>query len=263
MKKDSYYGINEFENSLNINEEELMRLGFTVIDSGLSDEALTSLRKEILSLRKEYLERHDHSFMKSIGEHNGIRMPLSMSKSFLDLAFNENLITFVDKVLKGNYILNQQNAVINPANENYNQAAWHRDLPYQHVIFSRPMAINALFCIDDFTTENGGTVVIPNSHKFENYPSEEFVERYSLQVEAKAGSFIILDCMSYHRGGYNSTDDARCAINHVFTSPIIPQQINMKNEISDKFDLSEKQKRILSFNSRSNSTISDYLNSRA
>jgi len=263
MKKDNYYGINEFESSLSINEEELMRLGFTVIDSGISRDTLISLREEVLSLREEYLCHHGRQFMHSIGEHNGIRMPLSMSERFLDLAFNKNLITFVDGIFKNNYILNQQNAVINPANEEYNQAAWHRDLPYQHIVFSRPLAINALFCIDDFTKENGGTIVIPSSHKFENYPSDEFVEKYSLQVEAKAGSFIVLDCMTYHRGGYNLTDSARCAVNHVFTSPIIPQQIDMKNEISEKYELSDKQKRILSFNSRNNCTINDYLKSRA
>ena len=169
MEKGSYYGINEFEDSLTIHEEELMRLGFTVIDSGLTQDTLTSMREEVLSMREEYLSHHGHQFMNSIGEHNGIRMPLSMSETFLNLAFNNKLIEFIDSVLKGNYILNQQNAVINPANENYNQAAWHRDLPYQHVVFSRPLAVNALFCIDDFTKENGGTIVIPNSHKFENY----------------------------------------------------------------------------------------------
>ena len=92
--------------------------------------------------------------------------------------------------------------------------------------------------------------------------SSDFVEKYSVQVEAKAGSFIILDCMTYHRGGYNLTDNARCAVNHVFTSPIIPQQINMESEISGKYELSSKQERILSFNSRNNSSISNYLNSR-
>ena len=262
MGKGNHYGINEFESSLSINEEELMRLGFTIIDSGLSQDTLISLREEVLSIREDYLGKHGHQFMHSIGEHNGIRMPLSMSENFLELAFNKNLILFVDSVLKENYILNQQNAVINPANDHYNQAAWHRDLPYQHVTFSRPLAINALFCIDDFTKENGGTIVIPNSHKFEKYPSDEFVNKYSIQVEAKAGSFIVLDCMTYHRGGYNLTDNARCAVNHVFTSPIIPQQINMENEIIGKYELSDKQKRILSFNNRDNSTIFNYLKSR-
>jgi hypothetical protein len=37
-------------------------------------------------------------------------------------------------VIQGTFILNQQNGIINPAKEADNQAAWHRDLPYQILI---------------------------------------------------------------------------------------------------------------------------------
>ncbi|NIY94212.1 phytanoyl-CoA dioxygenase family protein [Vibrio diazotrophicus] len=258
----SRYGITKVENDLNINEEEIKRLGYTVIDSGINVQDLKSMRDELIDLHGEYIEFYGAEFIHSIGEHNGIRMPLSMSETFLKLAFNDVLISFVDKVLDNNYILNQQNAVINPASQDYNQAAWHRDLPYQHVVFSRPIAINALFCLDDFTSQNGSTIVIPGSHQFENFPSDEFVNRHALKVEAKAGSFIVLDCMTYHRGSFNSTQNSRCAINHVFTAPIIQQQINMKSNILNKYKLSKKQERILSFHSRNSETIERYLHSR-
>ena len=39
----------------------------------------------------------------------------------------------------------------------HHQSAFHRDLPYQHFTSSRPIAINALFCADEFTNENGAT----------------------------------------------------------------------------------------------------------
>ncbi|WP_457831307.1 phytanoyl-CoA dioxygenase family protein, partial [Staphylococcus aureus] len=80
--------------------------------------------------------------------------------------------------------------------------AWPRDLPYQHYVSSTPLAVNALFCVDDFTLDNGSTFVIPATHKEINYPSESFVERNAVQVTAKAGQYILLDCMLFHSGGF-------------------------------------------------------------
>ncbi len=68
-------------------------------------------------------------------------------------------------------VLSQKNGIINPTNAaQYDQGAWHRDLPYQHVIFSWPMATNALFCMDDFTSENGAMNMLPATHKQEESP---------------------------------------------------------------------------------------------
>jgi len=86
-------------------------------------------------------------------------------------------------------VLNQQNGVINPPHsERYNQGAWHRDLPYQHFVSSRPLAINALFCLDQFTIENGATKVLPASHRQEAFPSDDFVQSQATPVTAPAGS---------------------------------------------------------------------------
>ena len=65
------------------------------------------------------------------------------------------------------------------------------------------MAINALFCLDAFTTENGATLVLPATHKQEEFPSDRFVEASAAQVCAPSGSYIVLDCMLYHSGAPN------------------------------------------------------------
>ena len=130
----------------------------------------------------------------------------------------------------------KQNGIINPPNGiRYNQGAYHRDLPYQHFITSRPLAINALFCLDDFTLENGATYVVPGSHKQEAFPSYESVSELEMQITAPRGSFIVLDCMLFHRGGANRTRDARRGVNHVYSLPFIKQQIELPSLIGERF----------------------------
>ncbi|MFX5510311.1 hypothetical protein ABTD49_20870, partial [Acinetobacter baumannii] len=79
-----------------------------------------------------------------------IRAPLVHGSAvFRRLATNPVLMEVLQKLIVGKFILNQQNGVINPPGATYNQGAWHRDLPYQHYVSSTPLAVNALFCVDD------------------------------------------------------------------------------------------------------------------
>lgn len=163
----------------------------------------------------------------------------------------------------GYQILSQQNGVINPAGENsYNQAFWHRDLPYQHVVFSRPIAVNALYCVDDFTVENGATLVLPASHLAEKFPSEDFVSSECRQVTAPAGSFIVLDCMTYHRGAINRTSLNRRAVNHVFTIPFLRQQIDLPGLLGENFTRDPEERRVLGYEARTPMSDLDYFQQR-
>src|SRR5262249_26064982 len=158
-------------------------------------------------------------------EHNTIRAPLAIDKLFLTLALNPNILTICRRLIADYIVLNQQNGIINPPHgQSYNQGAFHRDLPYQHFVSSHPLAINALFCLDEFTEDNGATYVVPASHKQEAFPSDATVAASQVQICAAAGSFIVLDCMVYHRGGVNRTGRPRRAMNHVYSVPIMRPQ---------------------------------------
>ena len=123
------------------------------------------------------------------------------------------------------------------------------------------MAVNAIYCVDDFTHENGASHVIPGSHKHTEFPSDEFVFDSGIQLSAKAGSFIIVDCMTYHRGGFNSSENTRRAINHVFNIPYFKQQIAFSNNIDASF-LSDKEKSILAIGANEPKSVKEFLSSR-
>lgn len=259
------YGVtsqNESVTGLECSIESLARLGYVIIDSGYNEEEILNIQKSFGEVRSNYNKFHDLELLERKDEHNGIRLPLLLSQTFLDLAFNDNVIELIRGLMGHNFILNQQNGVINPAKKTYNQSAWHRDLPYQHYTSSKPLALNALYCVDDFTIENGGTKVIPSSHLHENFPSENYIEHNSIQVSAKAGSFIVLDCMLYHAGSVNNSKFERRAVNHVFSSPMIKQQIEFSNKSLEHYSLTSEQKKILGLNYNTLKSVSDYIKSR-
>ncbi len=183
-------------------------------------------------------------------------------KKFIKIATNKFVLEVVNFIINGKFILNQQNGLFNPPNNlKYEQAAWHRDLPYQHFVSSRPLAISALFVLDEFTLENGATYVVPRSHMEENFPSREYVEKNAIQITAKPGQFILMDCMCYHSSGSNFTDKPRRAINHVYTIPFFKQQIKL-NKILKNFKLTKAEKELFGFSFEEPISIKNYLNNR-
>jgi ectoine hydroxylase-related dioxygenase (phytanoyl-CoA dioxygenase family) len=244
--------------------EQVSDLGYAVLDSGYNAEKLKALSVEFDNLHAAYLERFGVDQLRAIDEQNTIRAPLAQGSGlFLELAFNENLLATLRKLIAGRFILNQQNGIINPPQKTYNQAAWHRDLPYQHFLSTTPLAINALFCVDDFTLENGATFVLPASHKSATFPSRNYIQRNALQVTAKAGSFILLDCMMFHAGGFNSSGNKRRAVNHLYNIPFLKQQIVIPDHVS-RHNLSVEQRQILDFDSPDgHKSIQSYLTFRS
>jgi hypothetical protein len=242
--------------------EQVRRLGYAVLDGGYKKTELKQIIIEFERTRQRYVERWGELALSAIDELHTIRAPICHGgESFRQLAFNAPLLALVGELIEGKFILNQQNGIINPPRQSYNQGAWHRDLPYQHFVSSSPLAVNALFCIDDFTPDNGATFVLPASHKFAAFPSDDYVEQQALQIQAKAGQYIVLDCMLFHCGGFNRTDKARYAVNHVFTIPYLKQQINIPKNMVYR-GLSDEQMDILGFNYQEPDSVASYLATR-
>ena len=243
--------------------EELKLKGFCVLESGYNSRALKNISETFDLVKVAYDKEYKKIKLNKIDEHNTLRLPLAFGKNniFKTLAFNKKLIELVSRAIQGKFILNQQNGIINPPRQKYNQGKWHRDLPYQHYVSSRPLALNALFCVDDFTNENGSTFVLQSTHKAEKFPSQTYVVNNAHQVIAKKGCFIVLDCMLFHAGGKNQTDRPRRAVNHVYTIPFFKQQISISNNISHQ-NLSEFEKEILGIPYVEPQTVAAYLLSR-
>jgi ectoine hydroxylase-related dioxygenase (phytanoyl-CoA dioxygenase family) len=250
--------------------ERLILKGFTLVEGGYSLDEQTAFADAFDRALQIQIEQHGGlEAMRRIDEHNTLRAALTIDPLFVKLACNPKILAIAECIFHGTaasgaFILNQQNGIRNPQNgEGYNQGAWHRDLPYQHFVSSRPLAINALYCIDPFTLENGATLVARGTHRQEALPSDEILAELAEPVPAPAGSFLVLDCMLFHSGGVNQTDRHRRAMNHVYTLPFLRQQIDLATAIGNPASLSPEATKLFGFGNESVPNVTSYYQRRA
>jgi hypothetical protein len=233
------YGIRERERdgeAVAFHAERIRTIGYTVLDSGISRQDIDRLSTSLDTiLERQALEFGGIDQLVRIGDSYTARCPLVYDDAFVELVKHPLLLTLC-RCLIGEYVqLMQQNGVINPPGENHPQGAYHRDLPYQHFVSSRPLAVSALFCIDPFRVETGATTALPASHLNERFPSDEVRASIETPIEAAPGAFIVFDSMLFHRAGANRSGRPRRAVNHVFTVPIIAQQIALPAALGGRF----------------------------
>lgn len=265
IPRDSYGILFQDKNVSELDEvaEQVRRIGYAILESGYSANELSHISDAFDLTRANYIRSLGEERLRGANELQMIRAPLTHGDPvFIKLATNKNLLKVLSKLILGKFILNQQNGIINPPREPYSQGSWHRDLPYQNFVSSSPLAVNALFCVDDFTPENGATFVLPATHKTANYPSESYILKNALQVGAKAGQFIILDCMIYHSGGMNRTNFERRGVNQVYTIPYFKQQIKLP-DMMIRESLEPHHQELFGFNYQEPTSIEDYLDGKS
>lgn len=244
--------------------QTLRLTGYAVVDSGLDTAELEHLRSSFDAIRTAEETGPNAALRRAIGEGEMLRCPLSRDPAFVQLASNPAILAICQAMIGPGFILNQQNGIVNPAGaKSYSQSPLHRDLPYQHFVSSRPLAINALFCMDAFTEENGATFVIPASHKVEAFPSEPVIQAERRQISAPAGSFLVLDCMVWHGGGQNRSARDRRAVNHLYTMAMMRQQIDLPAALGDGFTADPKLRQLLGFQHPQPRSIEEYLSLQA
>src|ERR1700730_4670629 len=216
--------------------EEIRNIGYAVVESGFSASELQLIRQKIDDVYELQLQEiGGEEVLKRINDADLVRCILSYDDYFLTLATHPVIIAVTRKLLGENFILMAQNAIINrPADEHY-QVTWHRDLNYQHYVSSRPLGFSALYAVDDFSEETGGTWLIPASHKSEPFPSQDYARCHRRQISAPAGSILLLDPMLYHRAGVNRSAHLRRSVNHIYTVPMLQQQISLPSMLAGKF----------------------------
>lgn len=230
-----------------LHAEEVATLGFTIVPDVLDSQALDLARERIYSVYEEQRIECGDSELNSISDADVARCLLSYDDFFVEVAAQERVLDIASRLLGEHIVLMSQNAIINRAFSDNYQQAWHRDLSYQHFVSSRPLAVSALYCIDEFSVHTGGTMILPASHKSEQFPSAEFVDRQSMTVAAAAGSVVMFDSMLFHRSGYNQSSHDRLAVNHVYTVPIIQQPISLPAALGGRFSDDPRLRTLLGY----------------
>jgi ectoine hydroxylase-related dioxygenase (phytanoyl-CoA dioxygenase family) len=245
--------------------EEIRLVGYTILTGVLADAELPSVRSKVDDIYEAQLaEVGGPERLATINDLHTARALLAYDEYFLRVATAPRVLAIVEKLLGDYFVLMLQNGIINVPDTGNEQNAgyWHRDLNYQHFISSRPLSISALFCVDEFSEATGGTYLLPASHKTEAFPSDEFIRKHEQVVNAPAGAVIVFDSMLYHRSGHNTSGRARRALNHMYTLPLIKQQISFPKILKGRFSDDPFLGKFLGYESESEESVVEFREKR-
>ncbi len=92
---------------------------------------------------------------------------------------------------------------------------------------------NSIWLLDDFTTANGATRVVPGSHRSGSVPRLAMPDPAAphpdeVQITGRAGTVVIFNSHLWHGGTGNRSDRPRRALHGLFTRRDRPQQTDQK-----------------------------------
>ena len=89
----------------------------------------------------------------------------------------------------------------------------HSDIALEMLNMATPVMMNTVWLLDDFSPVNGGTRVVPGSHKSGlSLPPEGFEVKHIVQPAAPAGSVLVFNGQCWHAGGANTSTANRHAL---------------------------------------------------
>jgi hypothetical protein len=132
------------------------------------------------------------------------------------LVDNPRVLAVLDRLLMSNYLLSALQAINIQPGETA-QLPHHDDGFYPIPRPREPLTAATIWAIDDFTADNGATVVTPGSHRWgKRRPSSE--DR-ALPVVMPAGSCVFFVGTLWHGGGANTTTRERLAVTAQYCEP--------------------------------------------
>ena len=201
----------------------LERDGYVILTGLLDDAELDAIRNDCEALIGN-TGRNSFEGLKT----QRIYSPLSKMRTMDGLATHPRILGLLDHMLLPNYLLSQAQAInILPGEASQ---MLHYDDAFYRVPRPRPaMGAATIWAINEFTAENGSTVLIPGSHHWasEEPPSDA----PTLSAVMPAGSVLFFVGTLWHGGGANRSDKSRLAITCQYCEPWLRQQENFLLEI--------------------------------
>ena len=206
--------------------EELARNGFTILAGAMSPGQTAAMRDALDAVLAAQTARFGAERLAAIGDAGQARALLEEAPIFLDILRVAALDALVEALLGPAALVMQQNGIaMPPQGAAHHQQSWHRDLPYQSWVASKPLALGALAVLDDFTAVSGATFFLPGSQSKPDFPSAAYAAQWAHQAITPAGSIVVFDAMCFHSGGVNRGHAPRRAVNTLFGIPLLAQQI--------------------------------------
>jgi len=173
---------------------------------------------------------------------------------FIKMASNKNILDIVNPYLKtgsyeqGDEVIIRQMTARNPSKDRGFQQL-HIDSRIPGLPFS--IMVVATIMIDEFTTLNGATRLIPKSHLLKKYPQNNKLYKSEKIITGEPGSLLLMDGSLWHGGGENHEGSSRWGLLFTYVRWFIKQAFDFTENIPPNIfsRLHIKEKTLLGLNS--------------
>jgi ectoine hydroxylase-related dioxygenase (phytanoyl-CoA dioxygenase family) len=214
---------------------------------GVADEAMRTLERdgyvvfeklipdpEIEAIRADVIPRlHPQPGRNNFEGFATQRLYAVLEKTFACNALVEHpiVLALLDRIFEPNYLLSALQ-VINILPGEAQQPIHYDDAFYPWPRPRRALGAATVFAIDDFTSENGATVVIPGSHVWaDRLPTDAELASAKSIVMPKGSMLFFLGTL-WHSGGANRSPSPRACVTAQYCAPWCRQQENFSLSIS-------------------------------
>jgi ectoine hydroxylase-related dioxygenase (phytanoyl-CoA dioxygenase family) len=164
----------------------------------------------------------------------------------------------IEQHFGGKFILLNFGAVLHPPGGRTYTFKPHRDVR----AFTRdfPLSLNMLVMLDDFTPENGATLMLSGSHRVEAMPAAETFEAQAEQATGRAGDILLFDSLLVHAAAANRSGAQRRALTLVFGRPFMKPHMDWVRRFGHDAEgrLSPMARQLLGYHARVPETVDEF-----
>ncbi|QIH10304.1 MULTISPECIES: phytanoyl-CoA dioxygenase family protein [unclassified Pseudomonas] len=204
----------------------LQRDGFVVLERLFDEQQVDEMRRALGGLFSHHTGRNAFEGMRTQRLYAVIAKTLACNP----LVEHPLVLGLLDRILAPNYLLSQLQA-INILPGEAAQSLHYDDAFYPVARPRPPYGAATVMAVDDFTTDNGATLVIPGSHLWDGRLPTEAERACAQPVVMPKGSVVFFLGTLWHGGGANHSQAPRLALTAQYCEPWARQQENFSLSI--------------------------------
>lgn len=200
--------------------DNLVSHGCCRLGGALTEHELSDLRDAILEAAAAEV-RDKTDYLYSGGTNQRVWSLFNRGETFLRLAQHPAAISLMEAILGPDVLMSNLSANITGPGGPAMLPHWDQDWAARPWPYA--FAAHLIWMIDDFTVDNGATLVAPGSHLLDEPPAPDQL----VPATGPAGTALAIDGRTWHGTGANVSDDARrVGVLAYYCRPYIRQQEN-------------------------------------
>ncbi len=201
--------------------DALQQHGYVILKGLLPKDQIADIRQSLIPLLNN-TGRNAFEGMKTQRLYN----PLAKTRVVDDMVDHPRVVYLLDKLFLPNYLLSQAQAINIMPGEQAQMV--HVDDGFYQVPRPRPpLGAATVWSIDEFTADNGATVIFPGSHRWEDSRRPNPDKDEWVKAIMPPGSAIFFLGTLWHGGGANQSATSRLAFTCQYCEPWLRQQENL------------------------------------